>query len=365
MRLEVLHRLGASEAGLTDVEAKRRLALAGANAIRSHGAEALEILLRQIKNPLLVLLVAAASVSLVVGEGTDAFIILAIISLSIGLGFFNEYRAARTVEALHSRIRHTASAVRDGHAVEVDVTDLVPGDMVRLEVGDVVPADVRLLEAHEMECDEAVLTGEATPAWKSPDPAMPGDSPLDLPSCAFMGTVVRNGAGSGVVVQTGKSTEFGKIATRLGDAQEQTAFQQGLQSFSVLLLQVTIVLTVSIFVVNTVLSRPLLDSALFSLAIAVGLTPQLLPAIVTVSLSLGSRRLAQKSVIVKRLVSIEDLGNVEVLFTDKTGTLTEGRITFLRRPRRRGKALGGTSAARASLQLGGDRRGGSDRRQST
>ncbi|HSP55331.1 MAG TPA: magnesium-translocating P-type ATPase [Dehalococcoidia bacterium] len=324
----VLQRLEVTESGLTAEEAKRRLALTGPNAIRSHGARTLEILIRQVKNPLLVLLVAAATTSLVVGEQTDAVIILGIITLSVGLGFVNEYRAARTVEALHSRIRHTASAVRDGHAVEVDVIDLVPGDIVRLEVGDVVPADVRLLEAHDMECDEAVLTGEATPAEKKQDPAAPGDSLLDLPSCVFMGTVVRNGAGRGVVVQTGKNTEFGKIATRLGEAQEQTAFQQGLQSFSVLLLQVTIVLTVSIFVVNTALSRPLLDSALFSLAIAVGLTPQLLPAIVTVSLSLGSRRLAQKSVIVKRLVSIEDLGNVEVLFTDKTGTLTEGRITF-------------------------------------
>jgi Mg2+-importing ATPase len=325
---DVIGRLEVSEAGLTTEEAKRRLALAGANVIRSHGTRAPEILLRQIKNPLFVLLVGAAVTSFVVGERTDAVIILGIITFSVGLGFVNEYRAARTVEALHSRIRHTASAIRDGHAIKVDVTDLVPGDVVRLEVGDVVPADIRVLEAHEMECDEAVLTGEATAAEKNPDPATPGDSPLDLPSCVFMGTVVRNGVGRGVVVQTGRGTEFGKIATRLGEAQDQTAFQLGLQSFSFLLLQVTIVLTVSIFVVNTVLSRPLLDSALFSLAIAVGLTPQLLPAIVTVSLSLGSRRLAKKSVIVKRLVSIEDLGNVEVLFTDKTGTLTEGRITF-------------------------------------
>jgi P-type Mg2+ transporter len=325
---EVLARLRTSEVGLTAAEARLRLAVAGPNAIRSHGARALEVLLRQIKNPLLVLLVAAAATSIVVGEQTDAVIILGIITLSVGLGFLNEYRAALAVEALHSRIRHTASAIRDGHAVEVDVTDLVPGDVVRLEVGDVVPADIRLIEAREMECDEAVLTGEAAPAEKNRRPAAPGDSLLDLPSCVFMGTVVRNGAGRGVVVQTGRGTEFGKIATRLGEGQEQTAFQQGLQSFSILLLQVTIVLTVSIFFVNTVLSRPLLDSALFSLAIAVGLTPQLLPAIVTVSLSLGSRRLAQKSVIVKRLVSIEDLGNIEVLFTDKTGTLTEGRITF-------------------------------------
>ncbi len=317
-----------SESGLAADEAKHRLAVAGPNAIRSHGARAFELLLRQTKSPLLVLLVAAALTSFFFGEGTDAVIILGIITLSVALGFFNEYRAALTVEALHSRIRHTASAFRNKHAVEVEVTDLVPGDIVRLDVGDVVPADIRLLEAHEMECDEAVLTGEATPAEKSADPAVRGESPLELTSCVFMGTVVRNGSGLGVVVQTGKATEFGKIAARLGEAHEETAFQQGLRSFSFLLVQVTLVLTVSIFVINSLLGRSLLDSALFSLAIAVGLTPQLLPAIVTVSLSLGSRRLAQKSVIVKRLVSIEDLGNIEVLFTDKTGTLTEGRITF-------------------------------------
>ncbi len=327
---EALARLSSAEAGLTAAEARRRLAVVGLNAIRSHGARPLEVLLRQVKSPLLVLLVAAAATSFVVGEPTDAAIILGIITLSVGLGFLNEYRAARAVEALHSRIRHTASAIRDGRAVEVDVTELVPGDVVRLDVGDVVPADLRLLAADELECDEAVLTGEATPAEKNPQRATPGESPLDLPSCLFMGTVVRNGIARGVVVQTGKDTEFGKIATRLGETQEETAFQQGLRSFSFLLVQVTGVLTVSIFVINTLLGRPFLDSALFALAIAVGLTPQLLPAIVTVSLSIGSRRLAQKSVIVKRLVTIEDLGNIEVLFTDKTGTLTEGHITYSR-----------------------------------
>jgi Mg2+-importing ATPase len=286
------------------------------------------VLLRQVKSPLLILLVAAAATSLVVGERTDALIILAIMALSVGLGFFNEYRAARAVEALHSRIRHTAATSRDGKVVEVNVTELVPGDVVRLAVGEVVPADLRLLEASDLACDEAMLTGEATPAEKNIAPGSPTESPLDLPSCAFMGTVVRTGSGRGVVVETGRKTAFGRIAIRLGGAQEETGFQIGLRDFSVLLVKVTIVLTVSIFVINAALRRPLLDSALFALAIAVGLTPQLLPAIVTVSLSTGARHLARKSVIVKRLVSIEDLGNMEVLFTDKTGTLTEGQITF-------------------------------------
>jgi len=325
---DVLARLGSSEAGLSATEATRRLDKVGPNAVRSHGVRLLEVLVRQVKSPLLLLLTVAAVASLVVGERTDALIILAIICVSVGLGFLNEYRAARAVEALHSRIRHAAFTVRDGRAVEVNVTELVPGDIVRLDVGEVVPADMRLLEVSGLECDEAVLTGEATPAEKSADPAAPGESPLDLPSCVFMGTVVRGGTGRGVVVRTGAGTAFGRIAMRLGEALGETAFQVGLRDFSGLLVRVTAVLTVSIFVINAVLQRPLLQSGLFALAIAVGLTPQLLPAIVTISLSTGARRLARKSVIVKRLISIEDLGNLDVLFTDKTGTLTKGWITF-------------------------------------
>jgi Mg2+-importing ATPase len=324
----VLLQLGSSENGLSAAESALRLGAVGPNAIRSHGASAVDVLLRQVKSPLLILLVAAAATSLVVGERTDALIILSIMALSVGLGFFNEYRAARAVEALHSRVRHTTVTVRDGKAVEAVVTELVPGDVVHLAVGDVVPADLRLLEASDLTCDEAVLTGEATPAEKNAAPAPPSESPLDLPSCAFMGTVVRTGSSRGVVVQTGRNTAFGRIAVRLGEAHEETGFQIGLRRFSVLLVQVTAVLTISIFVINAALKRPLLESALFALAIAVGLTPQLLPAIVTISLSTGARHLARKSVIVKRLVSIEDLGNIEVLFTDKTGTLTEGEITY-------------------------------------
>jgi Mg2+-importing ATPase len=336
----VLESLQSSEQGLSAAEAQRRLALVGPNALRSHGARPLAVLVRQLRNPLLLLLLAAALTSAFVGEGTDALIIFLISGLSIGLGFVNEYRSERAVEALHSQLRHTALVLRDGRDVAVDVTALVPGDVVRLGVGDVVPADLRLLETQGLECDEAVLTGESLPADKQAEPITISASPLELPSAAFMGTVVRSGSGRGVVVQTGGRTAFGAIALQLGERQPQTAFQLGLRDFSFLLVRVTAVLAATILVVNVALGRSLLGSVLFALAIAVGLTPQLLPAIVTVSLSTGARRLAERSVIVKRLVAIEDLGNIEVFFTDKTGTLTEGQISFANALDRAGMSSG-------------------------
>ncbi|HLF78039.1 MAG TPA: magnesium-translocating P-type ATPase [Dehalococcoidia bacterium] len=324
----VLERLGTAVEGLPTPEAEARLRIVGPNAIRSHGARLFQVLLRQIQSPLLLLLVVAAVTSFAVGEKTDAIIILAIIGLSVGLGFFNEYRSELAIEALHSTLRHVCVVMRDGRAVSVDVTELVPGDIALLDVGQVVPADLRLLEGAGVECDEAVLTGESVPDAKSPEPVQQTESAFGLASCLYMGTVIRNGSGKAVVVRTGKATAFGGIAQRLGERPPETAFQRGLRSFSGLLAQVTVVLTVTIFVINAALQRPILESALFSLAIAVGLTPQLLPAIVTISLSSGARRLAKRSVVVKRLVSIEDLGNIDILFTDKTGTLTEGHITY-------------------------------------
>ncbi|MHB1571690.1 MAG: cation-translocating P-type ATPase, partial [Solirubrobacteraceae bacterium] len=326
----VLKELASRPLGLSSEDASRRLEQAGPNALRSHGARPLLILVCQLRNPLLILLVTAAAVSAFVGQETDAIIILAIIGLSVGLGFFNEYRSARAVEALHSQLRHKALVLRDGEPVPVDVTLLVPGDVVQLSVGDMVPADMRLLRADGLECDESVLTGESLPVEKSVDVVGARESPLALPSCAFMGTVVRSGSGSGLVVQTGAGPEFGQIAVRLGERQPQTAFQLGLRTFSLMLVGVTAMLAGIILVINLLLGHGVLDSILFALAIAVGLTPQLLPAIVTVSLSTGARRLAERKVVVKRLVAIEDLGNIDVFFTDKTGTLTEGQITFSR-----------------------------------
>jgi P-type Mg2+ transporter len=324
---EVFVRLNTSRDGLASSEAARRLAQFGPNALLGHTTGPLDVLIGQLKNPLLLLLAATAIIALVLHDRTDAAIILGIVVLSVGLGFVNEYRAVRAIADLRAHVRHTARAMRDGRSSCVDATSLVPGDIVALNVGDIVPGDLRLLETQGLACDEAMLTGESMPAEKS-DAADSAGGSVALRSCALMGTIVRAGSASGIVVATGGNTEFGSIAARVGAAMPETAFQQGLRDFSGLLVWITVLVTSVVFVVNSIVHHSVLESLLFALAIAVSLTPQLLPAIVTVSLATGARRMAKRSVLVKRLVSIEDLGNMAVLFTDKTGTLTEGRVTF-------------------------------------
>ncbi len=222
------------------------------------------------------------------------------------------------------------AVVREGVSAEVEVTHLVPGDVVRLSVGSIVPADLRLLDASSLEADESILTGESVPTVKGVEPVEGGVGLADLSCCLFMGTVVHEGAALGVVVAIGAATQFGRIAAGLGQEHPQTEFQHGLTRFSGLLAQVAGALSITIFVVNVLIGRPVIEAVLFSLAVAVGITPQLLPAVVSTSLATGSRRLAEKKVLVKRLVCIEDLGDIDVLFTDKTGTLTDGHISFER-----------------------------------
>ncbi len=325
---DVLTTLSSTPAGLTSAEAVTRRDALGPNVLREHRARPWRVLGRQLKSPILILLFVTAVVSMFLGEAANAVIIGIILAASIGLGFVNEYRAERTADALHDRIRHTVVVHRDGNPEEADVTDLVPGDVVQLNTGTVVPADMRLLDAHNLACDESIVTGESLPTAKTPQPVAQGAGIGDLTSCMLMGTVVQSGTGTAVVVATGSRTEFGRIAGGLATEQPQTEFQRGLGRFSVLLLEVALILTTVIFVANVLLHRPILDALLFSLAIAVGITPQLLPAVVSTSLAAGSRALTRRRVLVKRLVCIEDLGDMDVLVTDKTGTLTEGRISF-------------------------------------
>jgi Mg2+-importing ATPase len=322
---DVLAELKSSAAGLTPDEAALRLRRYGPNRIRQRGHPALQIFLRQLKNPLLGLLVAATGVSLFVGERTDAGIILAILTLSVTLGFFDEYRADRAARLLEARLTRSSRVLRGGLVVRIPVAVIVPGDIVIVEVGDIVGADLRLIEATDVTADEAVLTGESLPVEKQA--LLPSDHD---PAAAVLlaGTVVRSGRGRGAVIATGDSTMFGQIAKRVSEAPSVTEFEKGLRRFSLFLVGVTTALTLFIFSANAFLGRGLFESLLFSLAIAVGLTPQLLPAIVTVSLAMGGRRLAEQKVIVRHLVAIEDLGNLEVLFSDKTGTLTSGTITL-------------------------------------
>jgi Mg2+-importing ATPase len=325
----VLKRLDSTETGLSDVEARARLDRCGPNAVRTHRVSALAVLLRQLRSAVLILLAVTAVVSSVVGDPLQAGIIGAILGVSIGLSFVNEYRAERAAAALHSGIRHYARVRRDGRFVQCEVTHLVPGDVVSLSLGEVVPADVKLMETHGLECNESVLTGESIPSEKCAASMKSDASQSDSTDLALMGTVVSAGDGVGVVYATGASAMFGGIAAGLGERQPETDFQSGLRRFSYLLLWVAMTLTAFILVVGLLLGRPLLDSALFALAIAVGITPQLLPAVVSTSLAAGSRRLAKVHVLVKRLVCIEDLGDVDVLITDKTGTLTDGHITLI------------------------------------
>ena len=328
---DVLLEFGASDSGgLSEAEVARRQARWGPNAVTTHHARLLPVLWHQLRSPLLTLLVVAAVASYFVGERSDAVIIGVIVALSVGLGFVNEFRAEKAAEALHSQIHHEAVVTRAGKATPVDVTSLVPGDLVELRLGDIVPADLRLIEVTGLECDESVLTGESLSLEKSTVPVPAGTALADLTGCALMGTVVHAGSGRGVVVATGARAEFGQIAAGLSTHQLDTEFQVGLRKFSMLLVYVAGSLTTSIFVINVVLHKPVIDAALFSLAIAVGITPQLLPAVVSTSLAAGSRRMSRRKVLVKRLVCIEDLGNVDVLFTDKTGTLTQGNVQFMR-----------------------------------
>jgi len=325
---QVLLDLASSEAGLDRKEAASRLADVGPNAVRTHRVSGWGVLGRQFRSPILILLIITAGLSLFLGDATNSIVIGAILLVSIGLGFTNEFRAERASEALHASVTHNVVVVRAGSAADIDVVELVPGDVVRLGIGTVVPADIRILSSNDLLCDEGILTGESLPVAKDPAPVATGTALADWTSCILMGTIIQSGSCTGVVVATGARAEFGRIALGLGQQQPQTAFQLGLRRFSFLLLEVALVLTAVIFVANLLLHRPLLESLLFSLAIAVGITPQLLPAVVSTCLATGTRQLARRRVLVKRLVSIEDLGDMDLLVTDKTGTLTEGRISF-------------------------------------
>jgi len=251
------------------------------------------------------------------------------IVIAVTLGFVNEYRAEKTVHDLQKRVSVRAVVVRDGKPSEIESKLLVPGDIVSFYVGDIVPADMRIIESTDLHANEATLTGESFPVEKTSETLdLQKPTPQQLTNYLFMGSIVANGSGRGIVVSTGKNSEFGSISRSLIRSHPETPFQKGIRSYGNMLLTLTLALVVGIFTINAVLGHNLVNSLLFSLAVAVGLVPELMPAIVTISLSQGARKMAQAKVIVKRLVSIEDFGNMDVLCTDKTGTLTEGKISL-------------------------------------
>jgi Mg2+-importing ATPase len=285
------------------------------------------VLLRQFKNPIFAILVACAAIAGFFGEPDQSIVILLMIVIAVVLGFYNEYKAEKTVQDLRRAVSIKAVVTRDGKSSQIDSKLLVPGDLVSVYVGDLVPADMRIVKLKDLETNEATFTGESFPVEKTAERLdIQNPTPQQLTNYLFMGSAVVHGSAQGVVVSTGKRTKLGAISASLTRTHPETEFQKGVKSYGNMLLGFTLVLAISIFSLNAAIGHDLVWSLTFSLAIAVGLMPELMPAIVTISLSQGARRMSNVKVIVKRLVSIEDFGNMNVLCTDKTGTLTEGKI---------------------------------------
>ena len=324
---EILRKLETGKEGLTSSEARKRLTYHGANLLKSRKRlDVLTLLLSQFKSPIILILFFATGLSFFLHDPIDALIILTIVLVSGLLGFWQEYSASNAVRKLLSTVEIKTTVMRDRTPKEIPVEEIVPGDIIILNAGDVVPGDSLLLESKDLFVDESMLTGETFPVEKMVG-ELPAETPLSKRTNAlWMGTHIVSGTARAVVVHTGIDTEFGKVFQRLKLRSPETDFEHGIRRFGYFLMEITLVLVVVIFAINVYLARPVLDSFLFSLALAVGLTPQLLPAIISINLSHGAKRMAEKKVIVKRLSSIENFGSMNVICSDKTGTLTEGTV---------------------------------------
>ena len=326
---EALQLLSCDEKGLSGSSAEDRLKIYGPNTLKGASkSSAVLLFLGQFKSPITLLLIGAAILSMGLGDLTDATIILIIILISSCLGFWQERGAADAVQELLKMVQVRCRLLRDGTESEQPLETVVPGDIIVLSAGDVIPGDSLLLDSKELFIDEAAFTGESYPVEKNAG-ILPADTALSKRSNSLlMGSHVISGKARAVVIRTGGKTEFGKISGRLRLRPPETDFEKGIRHFGYMLMEITLVLVILIFAINVLLHKPALDSFLFSLALAVGLTPQLLPAIITVNLATGARAMAKKKVIVKRLSSIENIGSMNILCSDKTGTITEGKVTL-------------------------------------
>ncbi len=325
---EVLETFATTERGLSSHEAASRAKVYGPNEVAADAPQpGWRIFADQFASPLVLILIGASAISFSLGESTETLIILLMVFLSGLLGFYQEYRSELALRQLRKKLGRQARVLRDGAALRIDARDLVPGDLVELELGAVVPADLRLIALDDLELDESSLTGESVPVGKRAD-AIGGSrlAPQDRVNMAFMGTHVVQGSGRGIVVATALTTELGKTASLLAKRTDETEFQKGIRGFGSFLLKVTLALCLIVAGVLGLLHGEWTESLLFALALAVGISPELLPVIVTMNLARGALDMSKKAVLVKRLISIEDLGSADVLCTDKTGTLTVGTL---------------------------------------
>lgn len=322
----LLESLGSSPDGLSSAEAADRLQKTGANTLKTERQIGpLMLFLNQFKSPIVLILIFATVMSALLGDTVDAIIIGLIVLGSAILSFVQEYNAGNAAAKLMQTVQTMVTVLRDGKPQSTPAEAVVPGDIVLLSAGSLVSADAVLLEANDLHVNQAVLTGETFPVEKQPG-IVTSDGLSDRTNTVFMGTSVSNGTGRALVVSTGKATAFGQVAARLELRPPETEFERGVRHLGYLLSEVMFILVIVIFALNVFFQKPVLDSLLFSVALAVGLTPQLLPAIININLSKGSQRMAKEGVIVRRLNSIENFGSMDVLCTDKTGTLTEGVV---------------------------------------
>lgn len=326
---EVERRLGSGRQGLSTPEAEERIARFGANHVEERAVNgALRLLLRQFESPLVLVLVFAACVSAALRDWVDAGIVVAIVLASALLGSAQEHRASSAMRQLRQRLALVARVLRDGVERDVPASSVVPGDVVLLSAGKLVPADGLVLEATDFLVSEAAITGESFPVEKRPGTVDAGVPAAGRTNAVFLGSSVRSGTARMLAVRTGRATDFGAIAERLRLRAPETDFARGVRQFGQVLVRTMLVIVFAVLTANLLLGRPPVDSLLFSVALAVGLTPELLPAIVTVTLAAGARAMGARGVIVRRLDSIENLGSMDVLCTDKTGTLTTGAIVM-------------------------------------
>ena len=327
---EALGRLGVTAQGLDSEEAARRLDEYGPNEL-AH-AERLGFwadIFRRLRNPLNIQLLLIAGVSGVIGELKSTAIVSAMVVLSIGLSYILDRRSGRAVETLGKRVQSRSIVVRDGKETEVAISNIVPGDIVLLQAGSIVPADLRLLTAKDFYVSESALTGESMAVEKAASAGTASaQSVTELANACFLGTNVTSGTAHGLVINTGMRTAFGAISERLADRREETSFDQGVRSFTWLMIRFMVVMVCAVFFIVGMTKGNWLEALLFGLSIAVGLTPEMLPMIVTVNLAKGALTMAKRKVIVKRLPSIQNLGAIDILCTDKTGTLTQDRVVL-------------------------------------
>ena len=319
-----------NEPGLTSAEAARRLAKHGPNEpVQIRRLSAFRQLARLFATPLVAILLVAAIVSATLGERADAAIIITIVLLGVGLNFWQTFQSGRAAEKLKASVTPTATVLRDGDWKEIAIREVVPGDVFRLSAGDLVPADARLVESRDLAVLQSMLTGEPLPVEKHASAETSGTAGgPDTPHLVFLGTSVVSGLATAVTLATGPRTMFGAIAERLQARRPETEFEQGLRKFSVLILQTTVVLVFFILLTSLALKRDAFESLLFAVALGVGLTPEFLPLIASIALTQGALRMAREQVIVKHLPAIQNFGSIDILCSDKTGTLTSGEMTL-------------------------------------